>query len=1134
MPAHQVRCPKCQAPLQSAKPLPPGSRLKCGKCGVVFQVGGAPTKPQAAAVKPPAPGKPQPAGPAPSGVARRKARPAPRGGNRAALIGAAVGGALLLFLVVVGILVGPRLFGRQETQVAQDSTQPAAPPARAAEKPAGLPQQTGNPATQPENPAPPPQPPANQEPPAQSPPQPEEAAVELVQLRPGEAAPAPVEPPPGAKPVLVLDPDGPSASVRNVLFTPDSQQVILTGLDKTARVVDVTTGETVRVFRLPLGAGDEGALHAAALSPGGKTLAVGGMPFGRGAHGILIYLISMTSGRVEKVLRGHSDIITYLDFSHDGRHLASASNDGTARIYDLAAGQTVRVLQGSRDRLRRVEWSPDDRLLATVCLDGTARIWNAASGSPVADLRPRRQGEPIMSVAWSPDGGTLATGARDGTIQLWGPDGSLRKDYTIAPGEPIQVASLAYTPNGRELLFAGVDRIGRAGIVSLDTGRRRLDFKEHDNTVLSGSVSRDGRLAVTTGGDRNETFVWKVADGQVVQKIVGRGASVFGVGWSRDGGTIAWGTVNQGNTGLQTTPVERTFRLTDFEFGEPPDDQVLRHPTGIGGSSLQQLDFTRLAIKKNGQVVHVFQAPVKGDRIYSYSVLTPDRAVVGTGFFLYLIDLRTGQVVRTYTGHSGAVFGVSPRPDGRYFLTGSQDQTLRLWDPGRDEPLLSLFIAGRDWIAWTPEGYYAASPYGERLMGWQVNNGPEQLATFHPAVQFRRSLYRPEAVKLVLKTGSIQKALELENKEKQEPPAAAVSVAQVLPPAVVITSPAGSRALKISQPRLQVKAAARSVGGHAVTAMRLLVDGRPWQGEKGVRTFAPPRPGDVQAAWAVDLAPGKHVLAVQAESAVSKGLSPPVEVTRTGKGARVPPNLYLLAVGISAYPGEMALQYAHADAEVIAEVFQKQGKGVFDHVEVKLITDRAATKRNIVSGLAWLGSKMTAQDVGIIFFAGHGTQDPLGRFYLVPVDINPRDPAGTCISGDAIKRTLENMPGKLVAMLDACHSGAVATPGLFGRRPARADNLARDLVTDDYGVVVMCSSLGREYSMESPATKHGFFTLGVVEALSGRADFNHDRVIHIHEMDFYATLRVRQLSGGRQNPVTGRPATIRSFPLTRF
>ena len=113
-------------------------------------------------------------------------------------------------------------------------------------------------------------------------------------------------------------------------------------------------------------------------------------------------------------------------------------------------------------------------------------------------------------------------------------------------------------------------------------------------------------------------------------------------------------------------------------------------------------------------------------------------------------------------------------------------------------------------------------------------------------------------------------------------------------------------------------------------------------------------------------------------------------------------------------------------------------------------------------------------------------------------------------------------------LLDACHSGAVTEI-----KPAQADNLVRDLMTDDYGVVVLASSLGRECSLESAATKAGFYTLGLAEGMSGRADFNRDGVVYLNELEHYAALRVQQLSGGRQNPTLGRPPTIKPFPISK-
>jgi uncharacterized caspase-like protein len=111
---------------------------------------------------------------------------------------------------------------------------------------------------------------------------------------------------------------------------------------------------------------------------------------------------------------------------------------------------------------------------------------------------------------------------------------------------------------------------------------------------------------------------------------------------------------------------------------------------------------------------------------------------------------------------------------------------------------------------------------------------------------------------------------------------------------------------------------------------------------------------------------------------------------------------------------------------------------------------------------------------------------------------------------------------------EACHSGAA---GEQQRRGDATDDLVRDLISEDYGIVVLSSSRGHEYSLESPKAGHGFFTLALVEGLEGRADFNRDGYVYLNEIDRYTLRRVRELSAGQQTPVLSRPRTVRSFPL---
>ena len=132
---------------------------------------------------------------------------------------------------------------------------------------------------------------------------------------------------------------------------------------------------------------------------------------------------------------------------------------------------------------------------------------------------------------------------------------------------------------------------------------------------------------------------------------------------------------------------------------------------------------------------------IRPPRLSARGVVAGGR-VVGHSFarnVLRVYDSETGKQLyapRLVHSYIQSV-AVSPRPACRYVLVGSADQTLTVYNPTTGKVLLTVFPSGADWIAWTPEGYYAATPGGERLMGWTVNNGFDQPAAFHPARRMR-------------------------------------------------------------------------------------------------------------------------------------------------------------------------------------------------------------------------------------------------------------------------------------------------------------------------------------------------------------------------------------------------------------
>lgn len=938
-------------------------------------------------------------------------------------------------------------------------------------------------------------------------------------------------PPPDKRPVLVLNSSGHCGQMVDSFITPDNKRLVSVSKDKTIRIWDLATGETLKTIYMPNGPGEEGDLEAAALSPEGKRLAVGGRTFGR-KDKALVYLISLDKGTIERTFKGHLGIITCLCFSANGQWIASGSNDRTVHLFNTATGGLYGKLDEHEGPIRSVAYHPKEARVATASPDGTARIWLTSKlPAPSKELKHPRG---VHAVAWSPDGTKLATGGDEGIVRIWSKEGVLQKTFTkIEDLEEGQlrsgtIYSLCFTKDGKEVIHTGVGA-AQTGMFNVESGRHRK-FPLHTNTVGSVSVSKDGSLVVTAGGSDNEIVVWKTADGTQVKRLAGEGRAIWGLAWSKDGRTLMWGGSNRGKGFPPMRPVDSAFRIDKMEFAQvvPENEQI--GPTGeLDGFDIQPISRFEVGVTYKGQPVYKFGSPERQEAIYSATMLRLGRMVVASAGSLTLIDITKQKVLGEFLGHNGQQLSIAVPPGREWFATGSIDQTIRFYKPDRFDPFLSIFFAGREWIAWTPEGYYCASPNGERLMGWLVECGEYKLGKFLAAAQFRQSLYQPDIIRNLFRVnGDLKYAMALLVKERNKP-LEPIMLTQVIPPEVQITAPVSaseSGEIQINEESIEVTATAKSVGKNPVTALRLIVDGRPYGGDGGLYIVPKPQVGEVTKTWRVSLPRGTHSLVVAATSAVSRGLSPTIEVEQKHGDDKLP-NLYMLVVGINDYPDEgNKLRYASSDAQTIAKVLQEKTKNVFGKVELKIILDRNATRANVMAGIEWLEKNMTAADVGLFYFSGHGTKDDENNFYLCTVDVG-RDLKKTCISGDIMKQKLTNMPGRVIAMLDACHSGAAQFS------IGRADNLVRDLQNDDCGVVVIAASLGEEYSLESQVDKGGFFTLALTEGLTGKADFNQDGLIQLNEALDYTVRRVREMSNDKQHPASSSSSKIRPFALTK-
>ncbi|HEY2249547.1 MAG TPA: WD40 repeat domain-containing protein, partial [Planctomycetaceae bacterium] len=634
------------------------------------------------------------------------------------------------------------------------------------------------------------------------------------------AAPDIADEPNTDKPILALDTGGHTNAVYKVLVSDYKNQLISVGLDKTIRIWDLTTGDPLRVLRPPIGPGTHGYLFSAALSPDDKLLAVGTYRALTPLYDHRIHLIDLDKGQIIHSLKGHVYTIYDLAFSPDGQRLASASHDGTLRIWDVKTGKTLQVLKGHTEPVHGVAWKPDGQQVVSGSLDKTARIWNVDTATATTVMRDH-QGH-VNTVGWSPDGRTIATGSADKSIRLYEPSGKFRYAWRNLPNE---VMSLKFSPDSKRLLCTcGSNTVPPIGAIMLDMekGPQLLKYNAHENSPICCNFTPDGKLAVT-GDVISRIRVWDSTTGATQLKLDGRGQAMFSAGWSPDGQAIAWGTRQGKETNDVGGPLDRTFCLKNLDFGPPPDNSFVRPRAKIGSLRMGYLmsetpiNMRKMVFLRDGAMVNSFTLPQPYDQVRCYTLFPDGRAVIGSNSGAYLFDVNTGLVQREMSERGEELWGVAPSPNSKYVLTAGNDQVMRVWNLDEGEMVVALFVAGDEWIAWTPQGYYAASLAGESLMGWHINRGPESLADFYPASQFHKSLYRPDVIRRLIETGDLTRAVELANQERNEK-SQLIRVADVLPADVKITQPTASR-VEQTESKFTIRAAADPTNNQPLTAM---------------------------------------------------------------------------------------------------------------------------------------------------------------------------------------------------------------------------------------------------------------------------------------------------------------------------
>lgn len=956
------------------------------------------------------------------------------------------------------------------------------------------------------------------------------------------AAPASQAAVPSSVPQFRVDATMHTAAIGQIRADAPRNRVVTLSSDRTVRIWQLPSLRLIRVLRLPQEGSVEGLPVGLAISPDGRTVAVGGWTGKTWEETTSIYLYDSVTGQMTRRIGGFKDLISALDWSPDGRFLAvgQAGSQGV-QVLDTTTWKAVARDAEYQDSVSFLHYSAQGMLAASAG-DGSVRLYDA--GHALVARQSIGVSRLIGGVRFSPDGKLLALGVIDKPMAmlLKVPSLDLAVLRQVPDARQTGLCCVAWSRDGNALFLNGAhggtgptplyrfDGGGLGAMQTLPVGNQRFTnmLPLPDGTLLF-ATSTPSLALLDARGSMLRTVGTVIADTR---------ESASALLLSADAQILSMPTARAGAQA-------RAFSVPMLE--QPPIDARLLPPLRPDGRfAVEGFAPATAAPKVNGKPLPIHE----GDRVTAHAMAHDGNALfVGTSWYLIKLD-RSGQPAWRQN-FSSELRGVNASANGALVVITLADGTARWLRQSDGSEVLALFAHnnGRDWVLWRPDGYYASSEEGDQYVGWHLNRGLDREPDFYRAVQFERVFYRPDLLRSALDAPSSSPLSPLSQQQRvagTSESALAAELERIAPARLAVretrTRLNASGRVEIS---LQVVGQARSLpmaqlavylNGIPVTpsAQRALGGGERMRFERTLVVESDRAENDIR----IEVDQGQSLGLVETYAELPAAV--PKRPAARGR-------LIVLAVGINEFvniPERRKralpdLAYAAQDAQAFSKALETSSGGLFREVKTVLLNDFTDTKPDqaeIRKALLQL-QEAGPDDTVVVFLASHGFSDKAGNYFFLNRDSSYQDVVGvvkgTNVSGEAptllswtvFFEALRMTAGRRMLIVDTCHAqkieGTLDTHTL--RKRSAASNFA-----------FMVAAKGDEPSQEYDEGGHGLFTYALMEALKPAADRNGDGRVSLSEAFQYLAPMVEKLHdprAGSQTPQLIAPEALREQAL---